>query len=121
MNQLDDELNKLMYSVIAFFGGLFMLFIVAVTNDRLGATDRTIMTAKVAKAEVRKPAKSSTWYVYFVLEKDGYQWESSERIEFRRCPKLAYNVEMPIWHDHYRGRWFGEHRTTSGMVTFCRQ
>lgn len=102
---------------------LFILGMIAVfVNDGFGSRTREIITAKVVSAEVRKPSKSSTRYVYFTLEKDGYRWESNERIEVARCPTLRYNVDAPIWLDTHTGFLTGQaSRSTSGMITFCPQ
>ena len=125
--------SEAVYHDDSFDDGLGWLFIgfilvivlglgLTVINDALGTTKREVIMAKVASAEVRKPAKSSTRYVYFMLEKDGYRWESNERIEYSRCPVLRYNVDAPIWLDTHTGFFTGRSSgSTSGMITFCTQ
>lgn len=99
--------------------GFFALAVVIV-NGAFGTETRTTMMAKVHAADVRKPSKSATRYVYFTLEANGKRWEANERLEYpSSCAAVVRNVEKPIWLKTTKGFFFGEWRTTSGMVTFC--
>jgi hypothetical protein len=112
-----DTSEKLL---IGFITMIALGFGALIVNDTFGVKKREIITVKVVNAEVRKPSKSSTRYVYFTLEKDGYRWESNERIEYARCPSPRYNVDAAVWIDTHTGFLTGRSSSnTSGMITFC--